>query len=77
MEFWGGVEAGRVGKGTGLCAGTAHSAPTVTLKLVISHLIGVISVILSTLNLESQGRFVPISLRPVLGIVAVYGMAIV
>ena len=66
-----------MGKGTGLRAGTAHSAPTVTLKLVISHLIGVISIILSTVNLESQGRFVPISLRPVLGIVAVYGMAIV
>ena len=75
-EFWGGVGAGCVGKGTGLHAETAQSALTVTLKLVISH-INVISIVLSTVNLELQDWFVPISLRPILGIVAVYVMAIV
>ena len=33
--------------------------------------------VLSTVSLQFQGRFVPISLRPVLGIVAAYVMTVV
>ena len=61
--------------GRALHAETAQSALTVTLKLVISHT-NVIWIVLSTVNLELQGWFVPISLRLILGIVAVYVMAI-
>ena len=58
----------------------AQLALTVILKLVVwsseqGHLI-----VLSTVNLQLQGQFVPISLRPVLGIVqdgAAYFMATV
>ena len=34
-------------------------------------------IVLSTVSLQLQGRFVPISLRPILGIVAAYVMATV
>ena len=40
------------------------------LKLVISGLTSLILTVLSTVNLQFQGQFVPISLRPVVGIVA-------
>ena len=40
-------------------------------------LISVILIVLSTVNLQFQSRFVSISLRPVLGIVAAYVMATV
>ena len=59
----------------GLHAETAQSALTVILKLVISGLISIILTVLSTVNLQFQGQFVPISLRPVLRIVAAYVMA--
>ena len=58
-----------------LHAETAQSALTVILKLVIGGLTCVISIVLSTVNLQFQGRFVSISLRPILGIVAAYVMA--
>ena len=45
---------------------------TVIWKLVIGGLTSVILVILGTVNLQFQGLFVPISLRPVLRIVAAH-----
>ena len=56
---------------------TAQSALTVILKLIIGGLTSVISYVLSTNNLQSHGRFVPVSLRPVLRILAAYVMATV
>ena len=38
-------------------------------------LISIILIVLSTFNLQLQGQFVPISLRPVLGIVTAYVIA--
>ena len=66
-----------IDRGRGLHAETAQSALTVVLTLVICGLINIILVVLGTVNLQFQGRFVPISLRPVLRIVAAYVMAIV
>ena len=60
-----------------LHAETAQSALTVILKLVISGLTSVILIVLSTINLQFRGRFVPISLRLILGIVAACVMATV
>ena len=53
----------------------AQSALTVILTLVFGGLISVILIVLSTINLQLQGQFVPISLSPVLRIVAAYVMA--
>ena len=64
------------GKG-GLCAEPAQAAPTGILKLVIGGLTSVLLMVFSTVSLQFQGRFVPISLRAVLGIVAAYVMATV
>ena len=61
--------------GRGLHAETAQSAVTVVLLLVIGGLTSVILIVLSTVSLQFQGWFVPISLRPVLGIVAAYVVA--
>ena len=61
----------------GLHAETAQSTLAVIFKLVIGALISVILVVLGTVNLQFQGPFVPISLSPVLGIVAVYVMGTV
>ena len=47
-----------------------HVALIVVFKLVISGLTSVIVSVLGTVNLQFQGPFVPISLWPVLGIVA-------
>ena len=66
---------GCIGGGRGLHAETAQSALTVILKLVIGSLASVILIVLGTVNLQFQGRFVPISLRPVLRIVAAYVLA--
>ena len=63
--------------GRGQRAERAQSALTVIFKLVTGGLISVILVVLGTVNLQFQGHFVPISLRPVLGIVAAYVMATV
>ena len=54
---------------------TAQSALAVILKLVIGGLTSIILTVLSTVNLQFQGRFVPISLRPILRIVAASVMA--
>ena len=59
----------------GLHAETAQSALTVIFKLVMGG--SVIVVVLCTGNLQFQGPFVPVSLRPVLGIVAAYVMGTV
>ena len=58
---------------------TCHSSVglTVIVKLVISYLTGVILILFSTVHLQRQGQFVPISLRPVLRIVGDYVMATV
>ena len=47
-----------------------QSAPTVTLKLVSRGLISVILIVLGTVNLQFQGQFISISLRPALRIMA-------
>ena len=64
-------------RGRGLHAETAQSALTVILKLVTAGLTGVILIVLSTVNLQFQGWFVSISLRPILGLVTAYVMATV
>ena len=64
-----------IDRGRGQHAEIAESALTVILKLVISGLTSVILILLGTVNLQFQGLFVPISLMPVLGIVAAYVMA--
>ena len=63
------------GGGRGLPAETAQSALTVTLKLVMGGLTSVTLIVLGTVSLQFQDGFVPISLRPVLRIVAAYVMA--
>ena len=63
--------------GRGLHAETAQSVVTVIFKLVIGGLLSIILVVFGTVNLQFQGHFVPMSSRPVLGIVAAYVMAIV
>ena len=49
-----------------------HVALIVVFKLVISGLTSVILIVLGTVNLQFQGPFVPISLWPVLRIVAAH-----
>ena len=66
-----------IDRGLVLHAETAQSALTVILKLVIRGLTSIILIVLTTVNLQFQGQFIPISLRPVLGIVAAYVMATV
>ena len=61
----------------GLHAETAQSALMVILKLVIGGLTSIISIVLSIVNLQFQGQFVPISMRPILRIVAASVMATV
>ena len=63
--------------GKGVHAETAQAAPTGILTLVSGRLTGVVLIVLSTVRLQFQGRFVPISLRPALGIVATYVVATV
>ena len=66
-----------INKGRRLHAETAQSALTIILKLVISVLSSVFLIVLSTVNLQFQGQFVPASLQPVLRIVAACVMATV
>jgi len=66
-----------IDEGRGLHAETTQSALTVILKWFICGLSNVILIVLSTVTLQSHGQFVPISLRPILGIVAAYVMATV
>ena len=47
------------------------------MKLVICSLTSVILIVLSIVNLQFHGQFVPVSLRPVLRIVAAHVMATV
>ena len=61
----------------GLHAETIQSALTVILKLVIGGLTSLILLVLGTVNLQFQVRFVSISLRPFLAIVAAYVVATV
>ena len=61
----------------GLHAETAQAALAVVLKLVIGGLTSVILIGLSTVNFQFQGRFVLISLRLILGIVAAHVTATV
>ena len=55
-----------------LCAKTAQSALTVIFKLILGGLVSLILVVVGTVNLQFQGPFVPISLWPVLRIVAAH-----
>ena len=61
--------------GRGSHVDAAQSALEVTLKFIFNGLTSVILIVLHTVNLQFQGWFVPISLRPVLRIVVVQGMA--
>ena len=45
---------------------------SVIFKVIIGGLTTVVFIFLGTVNLQSQGLFIPISLRPVLRIVAAY-----
>ena len=54
-----------------------ESVLTVILNLVISGLTSFILVVLGTVNLQFQGLFVSVSLRPILKIVAACVMATV
>ena len=58
----------------GLHAESVQSALTVIFKLVMGSLTRVILVVLGAVNLQFQGQFVSISLRPILGIAAAYVM---
>ena len=55
-----------------LHAVTVHSSLPVIFRLVVGGLTSVILVVLGIVNLQLQGPFVPISLKSLLGIVAVY-----
>ena len=55
-------------RGVAACRGVASSL-TVILKFFMGGLTSVILVVLSTVNLQFQGQFVPISLRRTLRIV--------
>ena len=61
----------------GLHTEAAQSALRVILKLVIDGLTNIILMVIGMVNLQFQGQLVPISLRPVPGIVAAYVMATV
>ena len=61
----------------GLHSETAQSALTVILTLVIRGLPSIILIVLSAVSLHFQGRFVPISLRQILGIAGACVMATV
>ena len=63
-----------VDRGRALHAETAQLALTVIFGLVIGGLTSVILVVLGTVNLQFQGQFVSISLKPVLETVAAYVM---
>lgn len=66
-----------VGRWRELWTSTVQSALTVISKLVLSGLTSVTVIVLSTINLQYQGQFVPNFLRQILRIVADYVMAIV
>ena len=59
-----------IGREKGLHVETAQAALIVSLKLVSGGLNSGILIVLGTVNLQFQGHFVHISLRPVLGIMA-------
>ena len=63
-----------IDRGRALHAETAQLALTVSFGLVIGGLTSVILVVLGTVNLQFQGQFASISLKPVLEIVAAYVM---
>ena len=58
-------------------AETEQSFLTVIFKLIIGGLTCDMLVVLGTVNIQFQGLFVPISLRPVVKLVAAYGMSTV
>ena len=61
----------------GLNAKTAQSALTVIFKLVIGGLTNIVLAVLGTVNLQFQGPFAPIPLRPVLRNVVAHVMGTV
>ena len=60
------------GRWKGLHAEATQLSLVVIFRLVVSGLTSIILVVLGTVNLQFQGPFVPVSLRPVLGIVAAH-----
>ena len=60
-----------------LHAETAQLSLIVIFKSVIGGLTSIILIVLGIVNLQFQGPFVSISLRPILRIIAVYVMSIV
>ena len=66
-----------IDRGRGLPAVIAQSALTVIFKLVVGGLTSIILIVWGTVNLQFQDLFVPISLRPVLRIVAAYAVGMV
>ena len=58
--------------GVGLQAEIPQPSPTGIFELVITRLTSVIMVVLGTVNLQFWSPFIPISLQPVLGIVAAH-----
>jgi len=66
-----------IGRGQVLHSETAQSTVSVIFKSVIGGLTSITLVILGTVNLQFQGQFVFISLRPIIGIVAAYFMSVV
>ena len=56
-----------INRGRGLHAETAQSALTIIWKLVKGGLISVFLIIITTVTLQLQSQFVPVSLRPDLG----------
>ena len=66
-----------IDRGRGLHAEIAWSSLTVVFRLVIGGLTSIILVVLDMVNLQFLGRFVSISLKPTLGIMAAYVMGTV
>ena len=66
-----------IDRGRGLHAEIAWSSLAVIFRLVIGGLTSIILVVLGMVNLQFLGRFVSISLRPTLGIMAAYVMGTV
>ena len=60
----------------GLHGEIAQSALTVIFRLVIGGLTRVILIVLGTVNFQFPGALVPISLRPILGIMAASGSSV-
>ena len=66
-----------IDRGRGSQVEATQSALAVIWKFIFSGLTSIILIVLNTVNLQFQGWFVPISLRPVLRIVVAQGYSLV